>query len=276
MPQTQQTDNPNRHPRLPIEIAQAGEQGHGETPRTDAPAGDTHGEGTHAGTAAEHKHQPGDVPSATLLFWNSALVAALMILFALAARKKLAIVPRGIQNLAETIVDGMNNFTVGIIGHGGEKYTPLVGTIFLYIMLMNLVGQIPGFHSPTANISITFALGIIVFVYVQLQGIKNLGLGGYLGHFFGPMPWEGVMIFIKPFLFLIELISEIIKPFTLAIRLFGNIFGEDVILLILAGLSLTIMGIPGLPLQFPIILLAMLTSVVQAMVFSILTVSISP
>jgi F-type H+-transporting ATPase subunit a len=79
------------------------------------------------------------------------------------------------------------------------------------------------------------------------------------------------MFGIKPFLFLIELVSELIKPFTLAIRLFGNIFGEDVILLVLAGLSLEMFNVSGIPLQFPLILLALLTSFVQAMVFSMLT-----
>jgi F-type H+-transporting ATPase subunit a len=168
-------------------------------------------------------------------------------------------------------VESLNGLTVGIIGHGGEKYTPLVGTIFVYIVMMNLIGQIPGLHSPTANISNTLALGLTVFLYVQMQGIKNLGVKNYVGHFFGPMPWEGLMFGIKPFLFLIELVSEIIKPFTLAIRLFGNIFGEDVILLVLAGLSLQMMNVPGIPLHFPIVLLALLTSFVQAMVFSMLT-----
>lgn len=271
MPQTQQSENSLRHPRLPIQIAQAEH----ETPTGEtAPAG-TEGEqagAAHASTE-HHAHTPGDIPDARLLFMNSATVALLMILFALAVRNKLSIVPRGLANFAEIIAEGLNNLTVGIIGRGGEKYTPLVGTLFIFIFLSNIIGQIPGFHSPTANISITLALGAVVFFYVQAQGIKNLGLKNYVGHFFGPMPWEGLMFGIKPFLFLIELVSELIKPFTLAIRLFGNIFGEDVMLLVLAGLGLELMGRFGqaLPLQLPIVFLALLTSFVQAMVFSILT-----
>jgi F-type H+-transporting ATPase subunit a len=155
--------------------------------------------------------------------------------------------------------------TVGIIGHGGEKYTPLVGTVFVFILMMNLIGQIPGFHSPTANFSLTLALGIVVFFYVQYEGIRSKGVGGYFKHFMGPMPA------LSPLLLPIELIGELVRPFTLGIRLFGNIFGEDVILVVLAGLGMTLLNVPGIPLHFPIVLLAMLTSFVQAMVFSILT-----
>ena len=163
------------------------------------------------------------------------------------------------------IVEGMNSLTVGIIGPGGERFTPLVGTVFVFILLMNLIGQIPGFHSPTANFSLTLALGMVVFFYVQYQGIKSNGVGGHLKHFMGPMPA------LSPLMFLIEMISEIVKPFTLGIRLFGNIFGEDVIVVVIAGLSATALGIPGIPLQFPLLLLGLLTSIVQAAVFSILT-----
>lgn len=274
MPQTP-SENIIRHPRLPIQIAQ-GEGGHSETSHSEgAPAGDSHAEGgEHAGAEhGEHVPQPGEIPNPWLLLSNSFMVAILMIVFAFAAKKKLEAVPRGIQNFAELLVESLNNFTVAIIGHGGEKYTPLVGTVFIYIFLMNLWGQIPGFHSPTANLSITFALGFVIFIYVQMQGIRNLGPGTYVQHFAGgSMPWQGVLIPIKALLlFPVELISEFVKPFTLAIRLFGNIFGEDVILLVLAGLGLSILGVPGLPLHFPLILLALLTSFVQAMVFSILT-----
>lgn len=229
--------------------------------RTEEPAA----EGTHAETKAEEPN-PGEIPDAHLLLWNSALIAALLIAFALAARKT-AKRPRGFANFAEWVAESLNNFTVGIIGHGGEQYTPLVGTVFLYILLMNLVGQIPILHSPTANLSITLALGVVVFIYVQFVGMKNSGVGGYLKHFAGPM------LPMAPLMFPIEIISEIVKPFTLAIRLFGNIFGEHVIVGVLAGLFLSL-GLPALgwlPTQFPIQLLGLLFAFVQAMVFAMLT-----
>jgi F-type H+-transporting ATPase subunit a len=225
-------------------------------------------EASHAGTGhAEHKPKIGEVPPASLLFWNAGLVALIMVAFAAAAGKKAERIPKGIQNFGEFVAEQLNNFTVGIVGHGGEKYTPLVGTLFLFIFMMNLIGQIPGFHSPTANPSLTLALGVVVFIYVQIQGIKNNGFVNYFKHFCGPMPA------MAPLMLPVELISEFVKPFTLAIRLFGNIFGEDVIILVLAGLAGTILGssFGWLPIQLPLMLLALLTSLVQAMVFAILT-----
>lgn len=230
-----------------------------------------HGSGDHsAGGNTEHKvHKPGDVPSPSLLFMNSCLVAVIILVLGFLTTRKLQAVPRGISNLGEWFAESMKNFTLGIIGHGGEKHIPLVGTIFIYILLSNLIGQIPGFHSPTANISMTLALGVIVFFYVQYWGIRNNGIGGHLRHFMGPSiggKFPELFFLLGP----IELLSELIKPFTLAIRLFGNIFGEDVIILVLAGLGAGI-GLSFLPFQFPVLLLVLITSLVQAMVFSMLT-----
>ncbi len=237
----------------------------GETRRAEGKAE------THTGTTeAEAEPPAGELPAPDLLLWNSLVVALLMIGFALFARRSLQRIPRGLslQNVGEYIVESMNGFTTGIIGPGGEKYTPLVGTIFLYILLSNLWGLLPGFHSPTANLSLTLALGVIVFVYVQYEGMRQNGVGGHLKHFAGPMPM------LAPLMFPIELISELVKPFTLAIRLFGNIFGEDVIIIVLTGLALQLTGstLFGLfPVQFPVLLLSLLTAGVQALVFSMLT-----
>jgi F-type H+-transporting ATPase subunit a len=250
----------NLRSQPPILLAQ-GETG--GAPGTERPVAETTAAEGHGG----EKNDVGAVPDAALLFTNAVMIALIMVAFALAARRKLEAVPKGFQNFAEWIAESLNRFTVGIIGEGGEKYTPLVGTIFLYIFLMNMLSVVPGFHAPTANLSTTLALGVVVFVYVQYQGIRNNGLGGYLKHFVGPMPA------LSPLIMPVELISEFIKPFTLAVRLFGNIFGEDVILLVLAGLTTT-MGmsyLSWLPIQFPVMLLATLTAFVQAMVFAILT-----
>jgi|SRR5579871_204264 len=224
---------------------------------------------THAETkgAEEKGPQPGEIPDPHLLFANSLLVAGGLIVFALAARSKLSAIPKGFQNFAEFVAEALNNFTVGIVGPEGKKYTPLVGTVFLYILFMNLIGIIPGFHSPTGNLSVTLALGLVVFVYVQYEGIRQNGLGGYVKHFMGPMPA------LAPLIGFIELISEFIKPITLGVRLFGNIFGEDVIIVVLAGLMglLGVHALGWLPLQIPVLFLSVITDVVQAMVFSILT-----
>lgn len=259
MPQLN-SSNPS-HTRGPILLAQGERPGHGV------------GEGQ-VGTAAEHgaeeKHAAGEVPAPDLLFMNSVVVALFMVVLASLFSRKLMDVPRGIANMGEWVAEQMRNFTVGIIGPEGEKHTPLIGTVFFYILLMNLIGLIPGFHSPTGNVTITLALGVVVFLYVQYWGIRNNGFGGYLRHFMGPSLTKGGFPHLFFLLGPIELLSEAIKPFTLAIRLFGNIFGEDVILVVLAGLGATF-GASFLPIHFPVMLLSLITALVQAMVFSILT-----
>jgi F-type H+-transporting ATPase subunit a len=236
-----------------IQLAQAGEASATE-----------HVAETHASQGeAEHEYRLGDIPQPKLLFANAILVAVIMVAFGIAATRKMAAIPRGVQNFGEFIVESMVNFTRGIIGPGGEKYVPLVGTVFFFIYLSNVIGLVPGFHSPTSNLSTTLALGIIVFLYVQYVGIRSRGIVGYVKHFMGPMPA------LAPLLMPIEIISEIVKPFTLALRLFGNIFGEDTVIIVLSSLGATMLFY--VPVQFPILVLALLTTFVQALVFSLLT-----
>jgi F-type H+-transporting ATPase subunit a len=241
--------------QTPIRIAQAESGEHAKV------------EGAHASVGhGEHKYKLGDIPDPQVLIWHSLLVAVVMISFGVAATRKLAAIPRGVQNFGEFITEAMINFTRGIIGENGEKYVPLVGTVFFFVLIGNLFGQVPYLMSPTANLSTTLALGFIVFIYVQYIGIRSNGIGGYLKHFMGPMPA------VAPLLFPIELISEIVKPFTLAMRLFGNIFGEDTVIIVISSLAITILPkAPILPLQFPILVLGLLTAFVQALVFSLLT-----
>ncbi len=248
--------------QTPIRIAQV-ETG---APKTEHNASaKTEGHGSVEGV--EHEaYKLGDIPSPHVLFWNGLVVAVFLIVFAKVATTKMKAIPSGAQNFGEFVTEGMVNFTRGIIGPGGEKYVPLVGTIFYFILFGNLIGQLPYFSSPTSNLSTTLALGLIVFVYVQYVGIRAHGLGGYIKHFMGPMPA------LAPLLFPVEVISEIVKPFTLAMRLFGNIFGEDTVVIVLASLAVQALPkLPFLPFQAPILVLGLLTSFVQALVFSLLT-----
>jgi F-type H+-transporting ATPase subunit a len=271
----------------PVQIAQAPENRQPPLPRDqvdrdkqvtltqDEHSAPEKGAGEHAGGAAHageahgghHAYKLGDIPAPGVLFWNGLFVAIIMIVFAkVAVSRRMKAIPSGAQNFGEFIAESMVNFTRGIIGPGGEKYVPLVGTVFFFILLGNLIGQIPYFNSPTANLSTTLALGLIVFIYVQYVGIRANGLGGYVKHFMGPMPA------LSPLLFPVEVISELVKPFTLAMRLFGNIFGEDTVIIVLASLAVMILPkAPILPVQFPILVLGLLTSFVQALVFSLLT-----
>jgi F-type H+-transporting ATPase subunit a len=164
----------------------------------------------------------------------------------------------------------LNNFVVGIIGPGGEKYTPLVGTIFIYVLTMNLIGLVPGFKAPTSGLSITIALAVIVFVLYNYYGVKKVGFFPYFKHLLGEPLW------LAPLMFPIHVIGELARPLSLSIRLFGNIFGEETILVILAAMSFAIIRYHGtpvltIPYQFPMMLFAVFTSFVQAMVFAMLT-----
>lgn len=252
-----------------IQLAQAGEAGAGPSARSET-RGVREQEGTH------HEYRLGDIPEPGVLASNAILVAVAMVLIAAAARnwfRKMSAIPSGAQNFGEFVVESMVGFTRGIIGPGGEKYVPLIGTLFFFILLGNLWGLIPYCSAPTSNLSTTLALGIIVFVYVQFIGIRANGPMGYLKHFWGPFTGiRNPMTLIGFLLFPIEVISELVKPFTLAMRLFGNIFGEDTVVIVLAALAVSILPkLPILPLQFPILVLALLTSFVQALVFTILS-----
>jgi F-type H+-transporting ATPase subunit a len=172
-------------------------------------------------------------------------------------------VPTRTQTVLEMLYERLDTDIRDLIGPHYKRYLPLVVTLFLYILIMNLAGLIPGWASPTANINVPAGLAIVIIAYVQYEGIRVNGLKGYLMHFVGD-PW-----WLAPLNFPIHVIGELARVLSLTVRLFGNIFGEDVVIVILISLSIRFfMGAPG---QFPMYFLAIFTSFVQAMVFSILT-----
>ncbi|MBI5838243.1 MAG: F0F1 ATP synthase subunit A [Candidatus Eisenbacteria bacterium] len=194
--------------------------------------------------------------------------------FFLASRRR-SMLPGKLQNLAEMLVEGLHDFIVGIMGPQGKDYVPFLGSLFIYILAMNLVGLIPGMKSPTANPNTTLSMALVVFLYAQWTGIRHLGIVGYLDHMAGE-PRDLIGWCMVPLMFPLHLIGELAKPISLACRLFGNIFGEDILLAVFAGLGimvLQLMHIPygGLPLQLPFMFLALLTSVVQALIFTLLS-----
>lgn len=189
------------------------------------------------------------------------------LVFSLAARRG-AMIPKGIQNVCEMTAEALDHFVTGILGERWRKFTPFIGTLFLYIFLMNLAGVIPFLKSPTSSFGITFPLGLSVFLYVQAAGIRELGLLKYLDHLAGE-PRSAVGFFLIPLMLFLHVVGEFVKPLSLSLRLFGNIWGEDVLIAVFVGLGSKI-GIP-IPLHFPFLFLAVLTSFVQAIVFCLLT-----
>ena len=186
------------------------------------------------------------------------LAMAVLIGLSLAARfslKKTA--PTGVQNFLETIVEGLENFIVDIMGPEGSHDLSLIGTLFLFILVCNLEGLIPGFDSPTANINTTLALALVTFTATHYIGIKRHGIG-YIKHFMGPL-WA-----LAPLMLPIELISHFARVMSLTFRLFGNMVAKHKLLLVLALLAPYIAPVP-------ILGLGLLVAFVQALVFTLLT-----
>lgn len=187
-------------------------------------------------------------------------------LFAYFATRKGSLVPSKLQCLAELIVDGLNNYLRSIIGDEGPKYAPLISSLFIYILCINMIGLVPGMISPSANPNTTIALALLTFLSVQTIAIVKTGPVAYIKHLCGEPLW------LAPLAFPIHVIGELAKPLSLAIRLLGNIFGEDMVIVQLVGMGVLIMSfikIP-IPVQFPLMLFGLFTSFVQALVFSTL------
>ncbi|MCX5895241.1 MAG: F0F1 ATP synthase subunit A [Proteobacteria bacterium] len=196
-----------------------------------------------------------------LMSW---LVAVVLVIVTLWATRKMEKIPRGAQAFMEIIVEGLDNFFTGIIGPAAARYLPLLGSLFLYILLMNLWGLIPLMHSPTNKLNTTLALATVVFVTTHYEGVRAKGLWGYFRHFLEPL-------MLAPLMFPIHIIGELARPLSLSLRLFGNLTGEDVAIVSLVVLSPLILGIIPIPFQVVMMILALLFSTVQAVVFTLLS-----
>ena len=188
------------------------------------------------------------------------LVMAFLFIVARLTLGNLEMIPGSGQNFWEILIGGMDSFFADNMGREmTDKLFPMIATFALYIAVANLIGLIPGFMSPTASINTTLALTLIVWVTHHIIGFSAHGLG-YYKHFIGPMWW------LIPLMLPIELISNFARLLSLSIRLFGNIMAKETLLAILFMLA----GAFFAPL--PIMLLGVLVSLVQAMVFVLLTV----
>lgn len=182
-------------------------------------------------------------------------VAVLSIVVVLSGRK-FQKVPRGMQNFLEVVVDLLNKLVTGLIGPHGSQYLPYLGTLFIYIFTMNMLGIIPLFRSPTMTLSTTLALGLTTFIVIQYCGIRANGVGGYLKHFMGDF------ILLAPLMFVVHVIGELAKPMSLSLRLYGNIFGED-------NIIEKLMEMGGwIPFNLPMVIFAVFTSFLQAFIFT--------
>ncbi len=196
---------------------------------------------------------------AFITIFYTILCAAITIGISMFAVRKLQAVPTGMQNFYEWIIGGMLYIGKDSLGEKlARKYFPLAGTIGILVFYCNVIGMIPGFEAPTASISFTLVLALIVFFYYHFEGIRANGFGKYFGHFAGPIK------LLSPLLFPVEIISHCSRIISLSFRLFGNIRGDDMFLLVM--LQLVPWVVPLLP--FGIL---MFMAVLQAFVFMILT-----
>lgn len=191
------------------------------------------------------------------------LASIILITVSVIVRGSMRLVPTGVQNFVETIVETFLKLAEDNLGHHwGKTLFPLMGTLFMFILLSNFMGLIPGFASPTSNINTNAAMAIPVFLATHYYGIKVHGIK-YINHFLGPIR----SVYALPLMilmFFIELIGHLLRPITLSVRLFGNMIAKHIILLVLATL---------VPLLVPTLILALgtLVSFIQAFVFVLLT-----
>jgi len=190
---------------------------------------------------------------------HSWLVMLILIVGAILFTRGVQFLPRKGQNVLEVIIGGLENFMVDITGPEGRFFFPFIATIFLYILISNLIGLVPGFFSPTANLNTTLSMALCTFVVTHIIGFKFHG-AKYIKHFLGPVWW------LAPLMFPIELIGHLARIMSLSIRLFGNIFGKETVL----GILFMLAGLYLAPL--PILFLGILVSFIQALVFTLLSI----
>ncbi len=202
--------------------------------------------------------------------WTAMLIAAVVIVLTFVARLQLqsamkaqggALVPESrltFRNFFEIIAEQLYGMTESTLGHhDAPRFFPLIGSLFIFIVVSNLMGLIPGFLPPTDNLNTTLALGVFVFIYYNIAGLRAHGLG-YLKHFLGPVA------FLAPLMVVIEIASHLFRPLSLALRLRGNIMGDHIVLGIFSDL---------VPIVVPIIFYGMglFVALIQAFVFCLMT-----
>ena len=185
-------------------------------------------------------------------------VTVFLLLLAFISTRRLKLVPSGLQSLMEILVEFIENMVRENIGPKGAIYLPFFATLLFYIFIANMVGLIPGLKSPTADVNVTLGLAVSVILAMQAVSIKTHSFTGWLAHFFRPN-------FLFFFIHLLELVT---RPLTLALRLFGNIFAGEVLIVIIYSLAPKLIVVPTLWLAFSVVIGA-----IQAYIFTVLSMA---
>jgi len=211
---------------------------------------------------------------------HAAIVFTVLSLLAIVAGRRLAdpdldIVPAprfNLVNFFETAYGTIEKLCEESLGHHGHRFVYLVGTLALWILFSNLLGVIPGLVPPTDNVNTNFACAAVVFLLTHYYGFKAHGVE-YLKHFVGPTPW------LAPLMIPIEIIGHLARPLSLTLRLFGNMFGDHMNLMVfvgmMIGLSKAFIWATPIAALVPIVIicLGIFVAVVQTYVFILLTMS---
>jgi F-type H+-transporting ATPase subunit a len=191
------------------------------------------------------------------------LIVTAVTALALFMRSRLSVDnPGKIQILLEDGINAVSGLLEEWIGPKGREYMPLITTFGIFILLGNYAGLVPGLMAPTSSINVTLGCALTSWVYYHLQGIREQGAFAYIKHFAMP---PGAPAFIAPIMFPIEVISHLSRVMSLSLRLFGNIFGEELVILILFSI------VPFL-VPLPMMLLGLVTGGLQAFIFVLLSV----
>ena len=202
------------------------------------------------------------------------VVALLILLFVLGSRNLKRLPETKFQMLLEICIGFIINFFGGILGKHGKQYSWFVGSYFIFILFLNYLGLVPGFQSPTADLNTTVAFGLIAVIGVNVISIKENGIINHIKHFWGD-PW-----YLGFLMFPLHVIGEVARAASLALRLFGNIFGEETVIIKITVLGVGLMTLLAsklggfwlpIPVQIPILFFGMLGGFLQAFVFSLLT-----
>lgn len=185
------------------------------------------------------------------------LVMAILALLGFLATRRMDIYPNKVQNVMEVFVNAFHNLLIDTMGEHGKKFFPLIATIGFFILFSNLIGLIPGFESPTASLNTTVAMALVVFFLTHIVGVQIQGMK-YFKQFLGPVWW------LIPLMMPIEIISHLSRPLSLSVRLFGNIQGGHIVVAVIFVL------VPLL-IPMPILILKILISVIQTLVFMLLS-----
>ena len=216
----------------------------------------------------------GIIPRDLLACW---FVMGLLIVLTTLALRRVQLRPGGLQNFFEMVWESVSGLCVQVGGHENLSFMPLYATLFLFIMFSNWIGLVPGFASPTTNVSVNAAMALIVAFSTEFMNIRQKGVLGYAKHFCGPPYW------LAPMFIIIRGLEIFTRPLSLTMRLFGNMVAKEIILGVLVYMatifflssdltSKLLLPVP-LILRPAIILLGVLVGMVQALVFTALSMS---